>query len=380
MYDFDRVVERRGSDALKWDKYAGRDVIPMWVADMDFMCPEPVVQALRDRVDHGIFGYGLPPAELITVLEKRFADVYGWPIEPDWIVWLPGVVPGLTTVCTAFAETGDDIATFTPIYPPFLGVPETCGRRLLSIPLARRDGRYTIDAETFAAALTPRTRVLLLCQPHNPVGRVFEAGELMPVIEICLERNIVICSDEIHCDLILARTVHRPAASLSRDAAQSTVTLMSPGKTFNTAGLNTAFAVIPNRHLHRAFSKARRYALPYPNVLGYTAALAAYRDCETWRSEMIGKLRTNAEYLYRVINDEMPGLSMAPVEATYLAWIDARGLANDDPHLLFRQQGVALSDGKEFGAPGFVRLNFGCPMQLLHEGIGRIRRGCESMP
>lgn len=371
MNEFHTVIDRSGTRALKWEKYKDRDVLPMWVADMDFAAPPCVCEAMQDRVAHGVFGYTLCPEELTHTLCTRFAQRYGWPIEAHWLVWLPGVVPGLSAACKAFTDPGDEVATFTPVYPPFLEIPPIRGRRLVRVPLAAGETGYAPDPETFEKALSSRTRLLFLCQPHNPVGTVFSAAELRPILNICRERNILVCSDEIHCDLILDDRPHRPVPSLTPNAPNFAFSLMSPGKTFNTAGLNLAFAVIPNPDLRQRFARVNRHLLPHPNALAYTAALAAYRHGEVWRRELLGVLRENATRTRSAIT-AIPGLAMRPPDATYLAWIDARGLGVPDPHATFVNNGVALSDGRSFDAPGFVRLNFGCPPALLEEGLCRI--------
>lgn len=377
MPNFHAIIDRSGTHSLKWEKYAGEDILPMWVADMDFTSPECVVKALRDRVDHGVFGYTMPPDELVALVRTRFRERYSWPIEPEWLVWLPGVVPGLSAACTAYTEAGDDIATFTPVYPPFLQLPGKCGRTVNRIPLLERDGHYTIDPELFERSLTSRTRLLLLCQPHNPIGRVFTDSELRPVLQICRKRNIIVCSDEIHCDLILDDRPHRPVASMNSDTPNFTVTLMSPGKTFNTAGLNMGFAVIPDKTLRHRYLRTSHFTMPHPNALGYTAALAAYRDGGPWRQELLDVLKANAARTHTEIN-ALPTLSMHAPEATYLAWIDARSLGEEDPYEFFKAHGIALSDGRQFDAAGFVRLNFGCPPATLRNGLARIRTalGC----
>jgi cysteine-S-conjugate beta-lyase len=372
-YDFDTVCERRGTDSLKWARYKGRDIIPMWVADMDFQAPPAVLEALHQRIDHGVFGYAVPPEELVEVVVARMATMYGWAIEPKWIVWLPGLVSALNVVCRAFGDDGDDVLTFTPAYPPFLAAPALSGKTLKTIPLKRQDNRFTFDLEQLEATLSPRSRVLLLCSPYNPVGRRFEPEEVRQVAELCVERNIVLCSDEIHCDLILDGHDHVPTATLSPEIMANTITLMAPSKTFNVPGLNCAFAIIPNDSLRRRFQQGRRDIVPHPNALGYAACLAAYRDGAPWRTALLDHLRTNKDLVYRVINEEVPGLAMDDVEATYLAWIDVSKLPVPDPAAFFEQAGVGLSDGKDFDGAGYLRLNFGCPRQTLREGLNRIK-------
>jgi len=372
-FDFETVIERHGTGSLKWDRYRGRDILPMWVADMDFRAPEPILEALHRRVEHGVFGYTVPPEELVEVIVSRMAEKYRWRIEPAWIVWLPGLVPALNVVCRAFGDDGDDVLTFTPAYPPFLSAPPLSRKTLKTIPLTREGGRFTFDIERLEREISPRSRVLLLCNPHNPVGRRYDRQELVRVAELCVQRNIVLCSDEIHCDLILDGQDHSPTAALSTEIASQTITLMAPSKTFNLPGLNCAFAVIPNSHLRKRFKKARQAIVPFPNALGYAACLAAYRDSEAWRTALIDHLRANKNIVCRFISEEVPGLSMDDVQATYLAWIDATGLDLPDPARFFEEAGVGLSDGKEFLGPGYVRLNFGCPRQTLLEGLDRIK-------
>jgi len=373
-FDFDRVIDRRGTDSLKWHKYRGRDVIPLWVADMDFQAPRPILEALHQRVEHGIFGYAVPPEGLVQVVVDRMAQKYGWTIQPSWIVWLPGVVSALNIVCRAYGDDGDDVLTFTPIYPPFLSAPPLSRKNVKTIPLCREEGRYIIDCDRLEQEITAQSRILLLCNPHNPVGRRFERRELERVAEICLARDIILCSDEIHCDLILDGGPHVPTASLSPEVSARTITLMAPSKTFNIPGLSCSFAVIENSELRARFNQAHNGIVPWTNVLGYVACLAAYRDCEPWRRALIDYLRGNEELVYRFINEEVPGLSMDHVQATYLAWIDTRPLGLPHPARFFEQAGVGLSDGQHFAGEGFVRLNFGCPRTTLRAGLERMKR------
>jgi len=380
-FDFDRVIDRRNTDSLKWHKYAGRDVIPMWVADMDFQAPQPILEALHRRVEHGVFGYPVPSEELVQVIVDRMARMYRWAIKPSWIVWLSGVVSALNVVCRAYGEDGDEVLTFTPIYPPFLSAPPLSRKTVKTIPLAREAGRYVVDYDRFEREIAERSKILILCNPHNPVGRRFERHELERIAEICLAHDVVICSDEIHCDLVLDGGSHVPTASLRPEVSARTITLMAPSKTFNIPGLGCSFAIIEDAELRAKFNKAHHGIVPGTNVLGYTACLAAYRDCEPWRLALIDYLRDNEELVYRFINEEIPGLSMDHVEATYLAWIDTRPWieshgqdARATAGRFFEQAGVGLSDGKHFHGEGFVRLNFGCPRSILRAGLERMKR------
>jgi cystathionine beta-lyase len=270
-------------------------------------------------------------------------------------------------------EAGDAVAIFTPVYPPFFSAPRNAGRELVSVPLVESGGRWEIDLADLERAVTPRTRLLLLCSPHNPVGRVWSREEQLALLEVAERHDLVICSDEIHAGLVLdGETQHIPFATLSPEAARRTITLQAPSKTYNIPGLGCSFAVIPEQGLRRSFRRAMAGIVPHVNLLGYTAALAAYRDGEPWRQALLEYLRMNREQVVRTIAG-MPGLKTWPVEATYLAWIDARGLGVDDPAGFFEAAGVGLSDGAPFGAPGFARLNFGCPQLLLETALQRIK-------
>jgi cystathionine beta-lyase len=372
-FDFDKVFDRRHTGSLKWNKYKNRDVIPMWVADMDFRSPAPVLEALRKHVDHGIFGYTVPPDELVQVVVARMWEKYQWKIEPSWVIWLPGLVPALHLACRAFGDDDDEILTFTPVYPPFLSAPTLSRRQLKTIPLRRQTNRYTMDPERLKNEISSRSKVLLFCNPHNPVGRRYDRQEIEDIAEICVANNLVLCSDEIHCDLILEGHKHIPAASLSPEISAQTITLMAPSKTFNTPGLNCAFAVIENKNIRTQFRQARKEIVPGVNALGFSACLAAYRDCEDWRKALIDYLMGNKDIVYQAINDDIPGLSMDDVQATYLAWINVTELGRNDPVRFFQNAGVGLSDGREFGSEGFVRLNFGCSRHTLTEALERMR-------
>jgi cystathionine beta-lyase len=378
-FDFDTVHERRGTDSLKWSRCKDRDVIPLWVADMDFRSPEPVVEALHRRVEQGIFGYAAPPAELVQAVVTRMREKYRWEIEPSWLVWLPGVVPALNVVCRAYGDQGDEVVAFTPVYPPFLTAPLRAGKTLRTIPLRREGGLYTLDVERFEREVSSDTRILLLCNPHNPVGRRYERQELQRIGDLCVAHDILICSDEIHCDLVLDGGPHVPTATLGPEVAARTITLMAPSKTFNIPGLNCAFAIIENPELRTRFKRVREGIVPSTNVLGYAACLAAFRDGEPWHAALIDYLRDNKEIVRRFIREEAVPLVMDDVQATYLAWIDTRALGLPKPARFFEQFGVALSDGRDFQGAGFVRLNFACPRRLLTEALLRLHRAVASL-
>ena len=378
-FDFDTPIDRRGTDSAKWDRYRGRDVLPMWLADMDFRSPPAVIEALRGRVAHGVFGYAEPPQELYETIPATLQRDYAWAVEPEWLVWLPGVMVGVNLACSITGQDGDDVLTAVPIYPPFLSAPQGSRRNLVAVPMMQRGGRWQFDFDRLEAAITPRARVLLLCNPHNPIGRVFARDELAPLADICLRHDLIISSDEIHCGLVLdAALRHVPLAALAPEVAARTLTFMAPSKTFNLPSLCCAFAVVPDRELRRRLIKAVEAVGAEFSALGFTAALAAYRDGEPWRQALLDYLRGNRDLVEHEVGS-IKGLSMSHVEATYLAWIDARPLGRDEPGKFFEAAGVGLLDGKFFGTPGFVRLNFACPRSLLREGLARLRRAAESL-
>ena len=379
-FDFDEVIDRRGMASEKWGKYRGRDIIPMWVADMDFRSPPAVIEALHRRTAHGVFGYTGPPPELLEVTVSMLDREYGWQVDPGWIVWLPGLVSGLNVCCRAVGEDGDEVLTLVPVYPPFLSAPGNARRGVVRVPLREENNRWGLDVERLKEAVTPRTRLFLLCNPHNPVGRVFERAELQELAEFCLQRGIVICADEIHCGLLLdPGRRHIPIATLGPEVAQSSITLMAPSKTFNTAGLGCAFAVIPSEALRRRFRQAKAGIVPMLNPYGYLAATVAYRDCAGWRAALIDYLKANRDILAEALGRMAGGLSMAPVEATYLAWIDMRRAGLPGPVSFFEEAGVGLQDGGDFDGAGFVRLNFGCPRSVLKEALARMRRALAAL-
>ncbi len=371
MSSFDTPIDRRGSDSFKWGKYAGRDILPLWVADMDFAAPPAVLAALHRRIEHGVFGYGGPWPSLTESVLAHLQGEYGWSIEPEWLVWLPGLVTGLNVACRA---VDGEVLTATPIYPPFLSAPHFSGRKLNRVDLALDNNRWQWDMAAVQQATTAATRLFLFCHPHNPVGRCWSRDELLALADYAERNDLVVCSDEIHCGLILdADKRHIPFASLSPAAAQRSITLLAPSKTFNIPGLGCAFAVIPNPALRRRFEQAMHGIVPHVNVLGLAACEAALRHGGDWHRELIAYLHGNRDRVAATMAS-LPGVRMAPVEATYLAWIDVRDLRLAKPAAHFEAHGIGLSDGADFGAPGWLRLNFGCPRATLDEALTRFER------
>jgi cysteine-S-conjugate beta-lyase len=381
-YDFDRMIDRRHSDSAKWRVYDA-DVLPLWVADMDFTAPEPVIQALQERVQHGVYGYGGEPPELHELLVARLAELYGWKVTEDAIVFIPGVVAAFNVAARAVTARGDGLLVQTPVYGPMLSVAGNFGLVMQDMELTRlADGRYEADMERMAATMTDRTTAFILCNPHNPVGRVFRPDELAAMANLCRQRNAIIISDEIHCDLVFSGYRHTPIASLAPEIEAKTITLMAPSKTFNIAGLGSSFAVIPDEGLRSRFKAASKDIVPHGDILGFTAALAAYRDGAEWLAECLRYLEGNRDYLMHYVAELLPGISMNPIEGTYLAWLDCRdaGIPGNPAEFFLKQARVGLNDGAWFGrgGEGFVRLNFGCPRATLQEALERMAAALEA--
>jgi len=372
MYNFDQSIDRRHTGSLKWDKYAGRDVLPLWVADMDFASPPEVIKALQARVDHAVFGYTVPYDEVNGAVVDYLRNAHGSSIEKDWIVWVPGLVPALNLICRATGTSGSGVMIQTPVYPPFLTAPVFSDRKRISVPLACRDGRWEMDWDAMEKAVTPDTKLFILCHPHNPVGRVWRREELERLLDFCERHDLVLVSDEIHCDLILEDLKHIPMLNLGARASRRTIAMYSPSKTYNLPGLACAYAVIPDEALRAQFKKVARGIITEINAFGYVGCIAAYRHGEPWRKELIAYLQANRDLVVQFVRDQLPGIVMHPMEATYLAWLDVRALKLETPAGFFEEAGVGLSNGIDFGAPGFLRLNFGCPRRTLEQGLNRM--------
>ena len=335
MYDFDKSIDRSHTDSYKWGRYRGRDVNPHWVADMDFMAPPAVIESLQERVAHGVYGYADPSPEHVAVIQEYLKRNYDWSIDAKSIVWLPGLVCGFNASSRALSATGDKIISMTPIYPPFLAAPRNGEQELLKVEMLNTAGGWEIDFDAFEAACKAGATSFLLCNPHNPVGRMYTRSELERLVEICLRYDVKISSDEIHCDLILDQDrQHIPTATICPEIAQQCITFMAPSKTYNLPGLACCFAIIENPKLRSAFKRAKAGIMPDPNILGLHAALIAYRDCEDWRQELLAYLAGNRDLIEETVKS-WPGVKTHHVEATYLSWLDVRGLNLDDPQKAF---------------------------------------------
>lgn len=375
--DFDCIVDRRNTESIKWN-YFDEDVLPMWVADMDFRSPEPVIEALHERIDHGIFGYGMPPEGLREAIVNHLKSHQNWEIEESEISFISGVVTGFNHSIYSLTEPGDKILIQTPVYPPILTAPEEAGRQCVHNELLRRtDGRYEIDFDDFEQKAASGVKLFILCNPHNPVGRVFTLEELTRMAEICLKHDVLICSDEIHSDLIFSESQHIPIASLAPEVAAKTVTYFAPSKTFNVAGFSTSVYVAKDEEMKKRLSQSMCMLLGHPNILGLHAALASYRDGGDWLDAVLKYLEGNRDFLAGFVAEELSGIKMWTPEGTYLGWLDCRELNLDvSPQKFFLDEAkVGLNEGGDFGkgGEGFVRLNFGCPKALLEEGVTRMK-------
>ncbi len=383
IYDFDEVVDRKTSDSVKWGYYDS-DVLPLWVADMDFRSPQPVIDALMERSAHGVYGYPLPDKRLKFLIAERLENLYNWHVKQEEIVLFPGVVNGFNNVIQAITTPGQGILMQTPVYPPFLIAPQNGGGiRQESQLKPDKNIRYEVDFDEFEQSIKETTGMFLLCNPHNPVGRVFTEEELSKMAEICLRYGVAICSDEIHCDLLFDDNKHIPIASLSEEIARNTVTLMAPSKTFNVAGLECSFAIVQNEEYRKQIEKAAKGLVSHVNIFGYIAATAAYENGQEWLDQLLVYLTNNRNYLVSYIQENIPQIKVNNPEGTYLAWIDCRSLPNsENPYqFLLKKARIALNDGGTFGSggEGFVRLNFGCTRALLEEALDRMKNAIDNI-
>ena len=374
-YDFDQVRSRRGTDSKKWQAY-GDDILPLWVADMDFVSAEPILRALHERVNHGFFGYTFPLEEFCQTIRRRLKNLYEWEVREEDLFFLPGLVTGLNFAFQACAAPGEGVLVQPPVYHHFIKDPINHGRIVLDPPLVQNGDTYEVDFDAFEKAITKEARVFILCNPHNPVARVYTRKELGKMAEICLRHRLVICSDEIHCDLLYPGYQHIPIATLDAEVADRTVTLMAPSKTYNLAGLRCGWAIVQNEEIGKIWKKITLGLNPGLNILGQVAGLAGYREGQEWLGQVLAYLTGNRDFLSEILPEKLPGVRMTRMEATYLAWLDCRqaGSPGNPFQFFLKEAKVALNDGAEFGrgGEGFVRLNFACPRKTLAESLDRM--------
>jgi cystathionine beta-lyase len=382
-YNFDELIPRENTDCVKYDRrgayFGTEDVIPLWVADMDFRTPDFIMEALRKRLDHEVLGYTVRGKSFDEAIIYWLKNRHGWEIQRDWINYSPGVVPALSMAVIAFTEPGDKIVVQPPVYFPFYEVIKGNHRQIVCNPLVLKEGRYTMDLEDLRRRIDPHTKMLILSSPHNPGGSLWSTDELWQLARICLENNTLILADEIHSDLVLNGSRFVPMATLSEEIARNTLTFMAPSKTFNIAGLTTSFLIASNPEIMKTFSHVQdTMHLFFGNLLGYRALEAAYTLGGDWLDQLIGYLKGNLDLLVDFVNNKIPMVKVVRPEATYMAWLDFRELGMNDKELrefLIRKAKVGLNDGPTFGTggSGFQRLNFACPRSMLHEALERIR-------
>ncbi|MCY6369158.1 MalY/PatB family protein [Clostridium ganghwense] len=388
-YDFDKVINRIGSNTAKWDeveaKFGTKDVLPMWVADMDLRVAQPIIDALKERAEHGIFGYTKMSDSYKEAVCNWMEKRHDWKIKKDWLIHSPGVVPALSIIIREFTQPGDKIIIQSPVYYPFFDVVKENGRELICNSLKQVDGKYVMDYEELESQIDEKVKLMILCSPHNPVGRVWKREELVKLGEICLKHNIKVISDEIHADLVYRGHKHIPFASISEEFAQNTITCFAPSKTFNIAGLQSALLSIPNKDDHKKFSAALgTLDIRRDNCFGAVATETAYTHGEEWLEQVLEYLEANLDFLIEYVEEKIPKIKVNKIEGTYLVWLDCRKLGMSKEELfqfMIKKAKVALDDGSWFGpeGEGFTRINIACPRVTLEEGLKRIENAVNSL-
>lgn len=382
-YDFDKVIVRSGTNCVKWDSlkevYGRDDLLPLWVADMDFPVPQPVLEAVQQRAAHPVYGYPAVPDSLYEAIIRKAQRHYGWRIQREWIVIVEGVVGGFTTAVKSLTQPGDNILVQPPVYHPFYGAIRDSGCHVNRNPLCCEDGHYRMDLEHLKSRMDSRTKALLFCSPHNPVGRVWRREELEALEQATADANLPIISDEIHCDLVLKPHRHTTLATLSPGLEARTITLISGSKTFNIAGLSTSVAIIPDRRLRDNFKAARGHG-GVGNLFGLAALEAAYSQGDAYLEQLLAYLGENTTLFCREITAHLPGIRVIEPEGTYLVWVDfsALGLSSEElKAFLVDDCRLALNDGRMFGreAKGYYRFNLGCPRAIVTEALDRLKAG-----
>ena len=388
-YNFDEVIDRKNTDSMKWSAsyleqhFGSADCVPLWVADMDFRTAQPVIDAVTERAGHGIYGYALAGDEFYEAVIKWQKRRNGWEVKKEWIVFSPGVVPALWHIVRTFCSPGEKVILQSPVYYPFYKVIEDNGCQVINNRLINNGGRYEMNFEELERqAEDSSVKMMILCSPHNPVGRVWTKEELRRVSEICFANDVLLVSDEIHSDLVFRPNVHTPAASLSEELMMNTITCMAPSKTFNLAGVQVSDVIVPDRRLRRKLAGSLKSAGVMPNVFGLAAQTAAYNEGEEWLEQLLEYLAGNLDFMENFITSELPEVKSRRPEGTYLAWLDFSGYGFTTEELQNRMKnkaGVALDDGYIFGDGGepCQRINFACPRSVLIKAMERLRKGVE---
>lgn len=384
MSEFHKIFDRSNTSSVKWEMtkqlYGAEDLLPMWVADMDFMPPAGIIDAIKKRAEHGIFGYTYAPPSAAAAIQNWLEQRHNWKIDTSWIEYSAGVVPAISTVIRALTERGDKVMLTSPVYPPFLSMIEKNDRVAVNTPLEIKNERFQINFALFEEQLKQGVKLFLLCNPHNPGGTVWTKEELLKIGELCLNYNCIILSDEIHSDLVYKPNVHIPIASLSKELEQNVITLIAPSKTFNIAGLQASAMIIPNKEWRSAVKNLHMQQGAFSiNLFGIVAMEAAYRHGEQWLEELLSYLGENISIAKKYIAENIPDIEVMEPEGTYLLWLDCRKLGLTDDEIkdrLVSKGKLALEPGPKYGpgGEGFVRMNLGCPQDLLRDGLDRLKR------
>jgi cystathionine beta-lyase len=381
-WNFDEPINRDGTNSVKYDLrneiFGKKDIIPMWIADMDFRCPDFIIRAINERLNHEILGYSFRPAEYYRSISRWFSDIHNWQIEDEWISFCPGIVSALNICTLSFTRPGDSIIVQPPVYPPFFPSVESHGRNLVMNPLKETDGKWTMDFDSLSDLISEKTKMIIICNPHNPVGRAWNYEELKKLTDICLKNNILILSDEIHCDLVLQGNVHTNIAGISREVSDITVTCIAPSKTFNLGGLSTSSVVISNPILRKYFNKTiERIHISNGNIFGTVASIAAYTEGKEWRNKFLEYINRNVALTEEYFRNNIPEIIPVHPEATYMIWLDCRKLGMTGSELqdfFVNKAGVGLNEGSTFGpgGEGFMRMNLATTSSLVLKALDRI--------
>ena len=387
-YNFDELIDRRNTGAVKTDlckkMFGTDDLIPLWVADMDFRTPDFIIDAINNRCKHPILGYTVPDEEYFNSIIRWIDARHGWKLERNWLGFLPGIVPGLAFAVNALTQTGDQIIIQPPVYPPFIQVPSKNGRELIYNPLKVVEGRFEMDLKDLEYKITDRTRMFILCNPHNPGGRTWDADTLIKVAEICHKHGVLVVSDEIHSDMALPGNVHTPFASVSELAEQNSITYMAPSKTFNMAGLVSSSYIIPNSEIRKKFSDFMDNSeLANGNIFAYVAAQAAYENGTEWLTEMIRYIQGNVNYIVEFLEKNVPQIKPMIPQASFLIWLDCAGLEMNSHQLqdfMVKEARLGLNKGTTFGPGGeqHLRLNIGCSREVLKQAMEQLKSAINS--
>lgn len=388
-YNFDQEIRRLNTDCEKWDKlesqFGVKDVIPMWVADMDFQSPQPIIEALKQRVEHGVYGYTLRPDSYMESIVGWLKRRHRWSIEKEWITHSPGVIPALSLAIQSFTQTGDKIIIQPPVYHHFARVIQANGREIVNNPLKLENGHYSIDFADLEAKIDSTVKMLILCSPHNPIGRVWSKEELTRLGQICMKHNILVVADEIHCDFVYKTHTHIPFASISEEFANHSLTCIAPSKTFNLMGVQTSSIIIPNQQLRDRYDRElNTLSIGSPNIFGVVALEAAYRHGEEWLDQLLEYLQGNLEFTLNYFSKNIPQIKVIQPEGTYLVWLDCRELGFSVKELdefMLRKARVAMNEGLIFGmeGEGFMRLNIACPRSMLKNALDGIEKAISSL-